>query len=341
VWSPDGGRLAYVDTTSVTYTGRCYFGGGAHNADDFCVPVYGLSTINVDGTGRNPLGSGANPDWRWALTPVPVTPPIAVFAYSCAGFTCSFDASGAWGTITSYTWAFGDGTSGSGATVSHTYAAGGTYAVTLTVVDNGGRVGTQTQNVKINTPPVASFTMTCTGVTCDFNGSASSDSDGTITRYAWDFGDGTMALGPTPSHAFAVGGGYTITLTVTDDGGATGTQSKNTVIHALLHVGDLDRTITNQGGTWTATVTITVHDSNHSPVANATVSASWSSGGTASCTTSGSGQCAVSKSGIPKKTGSVTFTVVNVTGPGLTYDAAANHDPDGDSNGTSIAVSRP
>ena len=70
-WSSDGTRLAYVDTTSVTYTGICYFGPGAHNADDFCVPVYGLSTINVDGTGRNPFGTGGNPDWRSALTPLP------------------------------------------------------------------------------------------------------------------------------------------------------------------------------------------------------------------------------------------------------------------------------
>jgi hypothetical protein len=108
-----------------------------------------------------------------------------------------------------------------------------------------------------------------------------------------------------------------------------------------MHVGDLDRAITNQGSTWTAIATTTVHDSNHRPVANATVSGSWSSGGTGSCTTNGSGQCAVPKSTIPKSTGSVIFTVGNVTHATLTYNSADNHDPDGDSNGTRITLSRP
>jgi len=88
-------------------------------------------------------------------------------------------------------------------------------------------------------------------------------------------------------------------------------------------------------------VTITVHDSNHRPVANATVSGSWSSGGSGSCTTNGTGQCAVSRSTIPKSTRSVTFTVVSVTHATLTYNAPDNHDPDGDSNGTVITLSRP
>src|SRR5215831_20731517 len=112
--------------------------------------------------------------------------------------------------------------------------------------------------------------------------------------------------------------------------------------HAGIHAcGHLDWTITNKGATWTATVTITIHDSNHGPVANARLSGSWSDGGAGSCTTSGSGQCAVSKSRIPKSTKSMTFTVVNVTQPTLTYNALNNRDPDGDSNGTVITLSRP
>ena len=193
----------------------------------------------------------------------------------------------------------------------------------------------------INAQPIASFTFACTGLTCSFDGFSSSDPDGSITSYAWNFGDGTAGSGSTVSHAYGAGT-YTVTLTVTDNGGATSAQSTSvTVTQPLMHVGDLDRTITNQGGTWTAIATITVHDSNHSPVANATVSGSWSSGGTGSCTTSGSGQCAVSKSTIPKSTGSVIFTVVNVAHATLAYNAPDNHDPDGDSTGTRITLSRP
>jgi uncharacterized protein len=131
-------------------------------------------------------------------------------------------------------------------------------------------------------------------------------------------------------------------LTTTDNGGATGAQSKSVAVtQSLMHVGDLDGSITNQGSAWTAMVTITVHDSNHGPVTNATVSGSWSNGGTGSCTTSGSGQCAVSAAAIPKSTRNAIFTVVNVTHATLSYQSADNHDPDGDSNGTSITLSRP
>jgi dipeptidyl aminopeptidase/acylaminoacyl peptidase len=195
----------------------------------------------------------------------------------------------------------------------------------------------------INAQPIASFTSACSGLTCTFDGSSSSDSDGTIGNYAWNFGDRTpTGSGVTVSHTYAAAGTYTATLTVTDTGGASGTQSKSvTVTQALMHVGDLDGSITNQGSTWTTIATTTVHDSNHSPVANATVSGSWSSGGTGSCTTSGSGQCAMSMSTIPKKTASATFTVVNVTHATFTYKSADNHDPDGDSNGTVITLSRP
>lgn len=110
-----------------------------------------------------------------------------------------------------------------------------------------------------------------------------------------------------------------------------------------MHVGDLDASSINEGRNWTAHVTITVVDSTGSPVANATVSGSWSNGasGSASCSTNSSGQCTVTKSGIRKKNSSVTFTVTNVSHGTLNYNAAANSDPDGDSNGTSINVAKP
>ena len=74
-----------------------------------------------------------------------------------------------------------------------------------------------------------------------------------------------------------------------------------------------------------------------------TVSGAWSSGanGTSSCTTNAVGQCTVTKTNIRNSVSSVTFSVTNVTGGSLTYTPAANHDPDGDSNGTTIIVNKP
>ena len=71
------------------------------------------------------------------------TPPAPSFTATCAGLTCSVDASASSdpdGAITAYQWSFGDGTTGSGATATHGYGQAGTYPVTLTVTDAGGPV---------------------------------------------------------------------------------------------------------------------------------------------------------------------------------------------------------
>jgi len=83
-----------------------------------------------------------------------------------------------------------------------------------------------------NLLPTASFTNSCTTLTCTFNGSASADSDGSISSYSWSFGDGTTATGATPSKTYSAGGTYSVTLTVTDNSGATGTQTRSVVATA-------------------------------------------------------------------------------------------------------------
>jgi PKD repeat protein len=229
-------------------------------------------------------------------------------------------------------------------TVKFTPTATGPRSGAVTITDNAAgspHVVSLSGTGTSNNPPVASFVSACTGLTCNFNGSASSDSDGTIASYAWDFGDKATGSGPTASHTYAAGT-YTVSLTVTDNGGAKGTQTANvTASQAYMHIGDLDRATTKQGNTWTAIVTVTVHDRSHNVVPSATVGGSWSSGGTGSCTTSASGQCTMSKSGISNKTQTVTFMVGNVTHATLTYKATDNHEPDGDSDGASIALNKP
>ena len=147
-------------------------------------------------------------------------------------------------------------------------------------------------------------------------------------------------------YPFADYGTYQVSLMVTDDEGATGNTTQSVTVSepgGSMHIGDLDATGTvGARGRWNATVTIVVHDGNHALLANATVSGTWSDGATGgtSCVMDGNGLCDVTKSNLKPNVGSVTWTVSTVTHTSNVYDGA-NHDPDGDSDGTAIVVSQP
>ncbi len=80
----------------------------------------------------------------------------------------------------------------------------------------------------MNSAPSASFTHSCGGLACDFT-DTSTDSDGTVVSWSWDFGDGS-ATAQNPSHTYAADGSYTVSLTVTDDDGATDAVSQNVTV---------------------------------------------------------------------------------------------------------------
>jgi len=106
------------------------------------------------------------------------------------------------------------------------YLGGTATTVPVTAAfDNlwAGQTGAVPPPTPANAPPVAAFTTTATNLSIAVDASGSTDSDGTIAGYAWDFGDGATATGATARHAFAAPGTYQVSLTVTDDVGASAT----------------------------------------------------------------------------------------------------------------------
>jgi len=139
------------------------------------------------------------------------------------------------GNIVLHEWDFGDGNTGTGATPGNTYATPGDYSVTLVVTDDDPISPAQDSDTTTasigdgaNLPPTADPGGRYSGdegLPVDFDGSASSDPDGTIVLHEWDFGDGNTGTGATPSNTYTLADNYLVTLKVTDDGGATNTQT--------------------------------------------------------------------------------------------------------------------
>ena len=132
------------------------------------------------------------------------------------------------GLITSYHWDFGDDTSAIGVTADHAYSRPGEYRVTLTVTDNEKQSGTASVTIRAeNTPPVAKAYASPTSgsdpLTVTFDGSQSTDPDGRIVSYSWDFGDGSREQTANALHQYRNLGSYTAVLTVIDDKGASDT----------------------------------------------------------------------------------------------------------------------
>jgi len=118
-----------------------------------------------------------------------------------------------------YAWTFGDGSTGTGSTTSHTYASAGTYTVTVSATDEYGKAGTSTGTITILSAPVVNAGSALTvNAQSSLTFSQATESGGTAPfTYSWNFGDGTTPSGSlNPSHTYANPRSYTATLTVTD-----------------------------------------------------------------------------------------------------------------------------
>lgn len=193
-----------------------------------------LRAVYSGGSGLN--GSSDTEPHRVVPSPPQNREPDADFNWTCPSLECRFtDAStdpDGNGTIVSWSWNFGDPASGANNTSTernptHIYTAQGTYTVTLTVRDNAGASNSSTtESVSTRAPenrvPHAEFDVSCPNqdLTCTFT-DKSRDDDGSISRWHWDFGDGQISDLQNPSHTYAAAQTYKVTLTVTDNGGAT------------------------------------------------------------------------------------------------------------------------
>ncbi|MBA3657980.1 MAG: PKD domain-containing protein [Gemmatimonadales bacterium] len=185
-----------------------------------------MCVVLAVGCGKDSSGPGDN------------APPSANFSYSCADLACSFTdlSSDSDGSVAALTWAFGDDASSTSAAPSHAYAASGDFVVNLAVTDNDGAENSITKTVTVSAPangaPSADFEVSCRSLDCTVV-DRSTDADGTVVGWQWNFGDGQTSTAQNPPvHHYANSGlqHYTVSLTATDDAGLQSSRSADITV---------------------------------------------------------------------------------------------------------------
>jgi PKD repeat protein len=225
-------------------------GGGCNGVPGQCVNIVATTT---DSSAASSAGATASGSATIALVPQgvilpPASTPTASFTVTptplSVGSAAIFDASASTpGTgatsITSYSWTFGDGSTGTGKTVSHTFNTAATFSVTLTVTNDRGLSASMTLQVTTTAvlSPSANFVFSpgspSTGQLVVFNADTSTAATGhQLTTFNWNFGDGATASGLVVSHGFATAGAYSVTLNVADDLGQKNTKATTVTVTA-------------------------------------------------------------------------------------------------------------
>jgi len=217
---------------------------------DFGDPTSGTYNYSTE---ENPVHTYANPGYYTvslvavnfngcsdtAVKQIYINPaPVAEFGSSpgCVGLSTYFWADTTVidiNAIATYSWNFGDGSTGLGRNIQHTYASAGSYHVELTITDTAGCAGTVTHIINVTRPPVALFyanANNCAGQAVSFI-DLSYCPAGYITQWIWNFGDGATQTfsfpnSPNTTHTYAQAGSYLVTLTVTNNNGCSNTFSR-------------------------------------------------------------------------------------------------------------------
>jgi endoglucanase len=236
-WEAAAGKVydIQVSSTGSTWETVASITGGNGGEDDIVFSDVSARYVRMYGTGRIT-------EYGYSLfefevygpeAGVNIPPVAAISANPVTGdepLSVSFDASGSSdsdGSVVAYDWDFGDGSTGSGVSLTHTFEKAGSYIATLTVTDDEGATGQATITIVVtdpeqcagNEPPQISLSASPqTGdapLTVSFDASAT-DPDGDQLSFNWDFGDGVSATTSTAQHTYNSEGTYQVELTVVD-----------------------------------------------------------------------------------------------------------------------------
>jgi len=236
------------------------FGNGTTGSGEVTSVVYdvpGIYTITLTVTDND--GASDQASIGIEVLQAPNIPPTANLVANpeigTVPLTVNVDASGSDdpdGVIVDYTYDFGNGTSGSGVTSTVTYDQVGTYQILLTVTDDEGAMSMDSVEIVVaitsTIPPIASWIvdpiMGSVPLTVDVDASASSDANGTIVDYTYDFGNGMTGAGVTTTVTYDMAGDYTLQLIVTDNDGLMDTISQLIVVNDVNQIPEVSFTNT-------------------------------------------------------------------------------------------------
>jgi PKD repeat protein len=226
----DGSRSSDPDGDALSFTWD--FGDG--NTAAVMMPTYtyaeaGNYTVELvvaDGNGGRDSAVTSASISAPPVNIAPVADPGGPYAGE-PGQAITFDGSASTdsnGDALNYSWPFGDSATGIGVNPTHSYSAAGTYTVTLVVNDGAldsdpvattAEIAIAPANRAPTADPGGPYSAS-TGETIRFDGGASSDPDGDVLTYSWDFGDRTTGTGATPEHSYVAAGVYEVSLVVSD-----------------------------------------------------------------------------------------------------------------------------